>query len=68
MKRISVTSEDATGRNQSFHDNVTGKDFRRAEFVRKIEAGEYPHYHVRKINGVKTPASNPDSSTNNNLD
>jgi hypothetical protein len=40
----------------------------RAEFVKKIEQGLYPNYHVRKIDGVKTPASNPDNSEANNLD
>ena len=28
---------------------------------------EYPDYHVRNINHVPTPVSNPDRSTNNNL-
>ena len=40
----------------------------RAGFVKKIEQGNYPNYHVRKINGVKTPVSNPDGTSNNNLD
>ncbi len=40
----------------------------RAEFVKKIQADDYPGYHIRKINGVKTPVSNPDASINNNLD
>ncbi len=40
----------------------------RAEFVKQIEKGSYPKYHVRKINNIKTPVSNPDSTTNNNLD
>lgn len=40
----------------------------RAEFVREIERGNYPNYHVRDINGVKTPASNPDGNPRNNLD
>lgn len=40
----------------------------RAEFVQLIESGAYPQYHVRKVNGVKTPVSNPDRSESNNLD
>jgi hypothetical protein len=40
----------------------------RPEFVRQIESGNYDNYHVRKINGVKTPVSNPDNSEKNNLD
>jgi len=66
-KRISVTQESDSGRNQRFHDNYTGQNMSRQEFVRKIENGGYPNYHVRKINGVKTPVSNPDNSENNNL-
>ena len=67
-KRITVTRESDTGRNERFHDNQTKRDMTRTEFVRQIESGNYPHYHIRKINGVKTPVSNPDSSENNNLD
>ncbi|MGR2802906.1 hypothetical protein [Vibrio harveyi] len=40
----------------------------RSQFVKKIESGEYSKYHVREINGVKTPVSNPDPSKDNNLD
>lgn len=66
-KRISVTRETDSGRNQRFRDNRTGIEMSRAELVRKIEQGEYDTYHVREINGVKTPVSNPDQSENNNL-
>ena len=67
-KRVTVTQESDTGRNLKFHDNYSGEDMTRAQFVKKIEQGDYPNYHVREINGVKTPASDPDDSTNNNLD
>jgi hypothetical protein len=67
-KRVSVTKESKTGRNQSFRDNYTNQDMSRAQFVKQIEAGDYQNYHVRKINGVKTPVSDPDCKTNNNLD
>ena len=67
-KRITVTSEDDNGRNQTFHDNYTGSDMTRQEFVKEIEQGNYQNYHIRNINGIDTPVSNPDSSTNNNLD
>jgi hypothetical protein len=40
----------------------------REEFVREIEKGKYSDYHVRDINGVPTPVSNPDKSEQNNLD
>lgn len=67
-KRVRVTQESDTGRNERFHDNRTGRDMSRPEFVRQIESGNYPNYHIREINGVRTPVSNPDSSENNNLD
>lgn len=67
-KRVSVTSETTTGRNTGFHDNRTGSDMTRAQFVRQIEQGNYSNYHVRNVNGVKTPVSNPDGSENKNLD
>ena len=66
-KRVSVTTENATGRNTNFHDNYTGANMSRSQFVKEIQSGNYPNYHVRMINGVATPASNPDKSTNNNL-
>lgn len=66
--RVRVTSESDSGRNQTFQDKQTGRQMSRQEFVRRIEAGDYPNYHVRTVNGIKTPVSNPDSSTNNNLD
>lgn len=66
-KRITVTSETNTGRNNNFRDNVTGATMTRAQFVRQIENNVYDNYHVRVINGIKTPVSNPDKSSNNNL-
>ncbi len=67
-KRVKVIEETGSGRNTKFHDNFTGADMTRAEFVREIKGGNYPNYHVRNLNGVNTPASNPDSTRNNNLD
>lgn len=66
-KRITVTSETSTGRNQTFHDNYKNKDMSRQKFVKDIKKGDYPKYHVRTINGIETPVSNPDKSTSNNL-
>ncbi len=66
--RIKVTQESDSGRNQRFHDTRTGADMTRAQFVKEIESDQYDNYHVRKINGVKTPVSNPDNTKNNNLD
>ncbi len=66
-KHIKVTSETSTGRNESFRDPVARKEMSRTQFVRAIEAGKYPDYHVRHINGKATPVSNPDRSEGNNL-
>lgn len=67
-KRVSTTKESETGRNQQFKDNFTGETMSRSQFVKKIESGSYDNYHVRKINGVKTPVSNPAPNVDNNLD
>lgn len=67
-KRISVTHETDTGRNIKFKDNYNGNAMTRNQFVNQIKAGNYENYHVRNINGMDTPVSNPDKSTNNNLD
>lgn len=67
-KTVIVTGEEESGRNQNFHDNKSGKDMTRAQFVKEIESGNFPDYHVREINGVKTPVSNPDTKEGNNLD
>lgn len=65
--RVKVIEESGTGRNEQFVDTRTGERMSRAEFVRRIDGGQYPNYHTRVIGGVKTPASNPDDSENNNL-
>ena len=66
-QRVSTTSESSSGRNQRFHDNYNGADMTRGQFVREINNGNYENYHVRNVNGVATPVSNPDSTRNNNL-
>ena len=65
--RVSVNSESESGRNLTFHDNYTGRNMSRSQFVKSIQSGKYPDYHVRNINGVATPCSNPNKSTNDNL-
>ena len=67
-KRVKVTSETDSGRNTAFHDNFTGSDMTRGKFVREIKSGNYTNYHVRNVNGVPTPVSNPDRNRDNNLD
>ena len=66
-KRIKVTKESVTGRNLEFHDNFTGKDMTRSQFVKEINNGNYDNYTVKKINNLDTPVSKPDNSRNNNL-
>lgn len=66
-KPVKVTQETDTGRNTHFKDVTTGVSMTRAQFVNAIEAGKYPNYHVREVNGVKTPVSNPDGKEKNNL-
>ena len=67
-KTVVVINESDSGRNLKFHDTKNGNNMSRTEFVQKIEDGKYGSYHVRKINGLKTPVSNPDHSESNNLD
>lgn len=66
-KRVTVKSESKTGRNEQFHDNFKNRDMNRAQFVNRIKRNEYENYHIRKINGIETPVSNPDKNRNNNL-
>ena len=60
MSKIKVTKQSPTGRNEKF-------EISRADLVKQIKSGQQPDYHIRKINGVDTPCSNPDKSKNNNL-
>ena len=67
-KTVRVTRESPSGRNQQFYDPRRHSSMNRPEFVKAINAGKYPDYHIRKINGIPTPVSNPDGSQGNNLD
>lgn len=64
-KNVRVTKESESGRNQRFQ--VGNRNISRAEFVKEIKQGRHPEYHVREVNDVPTPASNPDRSKSNNL-
>ena len=66
-KSVKVIQEGFTGRNLKFQDKKTGRTMSVKKFVKAIEDGKYQGYHVRKINGVKTPVSNPDGKEGNNL-
>ena len=64
-KDIKVTKESPSGRNTEFqHGN---KKLTRPQLVKEIEKGKHQDYHIRKINDIKTPVSNPDKSKKNNL-
>jgi len=65
--RVSVLEENETGRNKKFIDNKTGHEMTRAQFANKIDAGEYSDYHVKKVNGLRTPVSNPNGNKDDNL-
>lgn len=67
MAKIKATSENKTGRNTHF-DVGSRSNVTRAQVVREIKNGQHPDYHVREINGVLTPVSNPDKTTNNNIE
>lgn len=67
-KTVVTTNENGSGRNLNFHDNKSGDNMTRTGFVKKIEGGDFNDYHVRVINGLKTPVSNPDKRESNNLD
>lgn len=66
-KRIIVIGKSSTGRNILFFDPLLFRIMTREEFVCAIGLGFYPGYHIRAINGVDTPCSNPDDTTVNNL-
>ena len=66
--KVEVIKESESGRNEKFRDTQSGKEMTRNQFVKEIEKGAYEDYHVRKINDVKTPVSNPDGKESNNLD
>lgn len=67
MGKVKVTKENSTGRNTNFQDTSNGKNMTRSQFVKEIENGNYSGYHVRNINGVKTPVSNPNGKKGDNL-
>jgi len=67
IKRISVIKESSTGRNILFKDIQTKHIMLGKIIADKILKGEYSGYHIRNINGVPTPVSNPDHIRTNNL-
>jgi hypothetical protein len=65
--RLIVTKENSKGRNVEFLDKKTGESLTRAAVVKGINTGKYADYHVRMINGLATPVSNPNGSSSDNL-
>ena len=68
MSRVRVIETDKNGNNSRFLDTVTKEEMTVGQFIGKINKGLYPTYHVRTDkNGRRFPASNPNSSNNDNL-
>jgi len=64
---LKVTKESNTGLNTQFKDTRTGRKMTRGKCADRVSAGNYPGYHVRKVNGKRIVASNPDGTKSNNL-
>ena len=64
---VIVLLENEKGRNDVFYDTIKNQVYLRDEFIAKIQAGEYPGYTVKTINGIETPVSKPDGRGTNNL-
>jgi hypothetical protein len=65
-KKITVTRENTTGLNTHF--NVPGQgEMTRGQLATQIERGNIDGYHVRRIEGRRIIASNPDGTESNNL-
>ena len=71
MKVVKTIAETSTGRNTLFQNTGNNEIMTRQEFVNRIKNPSsvyHEDYYVRNINGIETPVSKPDKSTNNNLD
>ena len=66
-KPLIVLEESDKGRNLTFLDMISGEVMGRHTVVARIEAGNYPNYTVKVINGISTPVSKPDGRKTNNL-
>lgn len=65
--RVKTIKENDTGRNLRFQDIKTKKEMTDKGFVRAIKKGKYVGYHIRTINGIETPVSNPNGNECDNL-
>ncbi len=66
-KPITVIKESDTGRNLLFLNMLNGEIMTNDVFVNKINAGDYPGYHIARVDSIATPVSNADGSKDNNL-
>lgn len=64
--RLEVARENKTGLNTHFKDNRTGETLTRGQVADQIN--QFDGYHVMNKDGKRIIRSNPDRSTNNNLD
>lgn len=65
-KKISVTRETDSGLNTHF--SVPGRgEMTRGRLASEVEAGLHDGYHVRRVDGRRIIASNPNGSTDDNL-
>ena len=65
-KNITVTRESRTGLNTHF--SVPGQgEVTRGRLATQVERGDHPGYHVRRLDGQRIVASNPDGRQDNNL-
>lgn len=55
---LKTINESNTGRNLIFLDTKNNKELTLEQLVKMIENGKYLDYHIRIINGIKTPCSN----------
>lgn len=67
IKNIEKIKESSTGRNEKFRNKNTGKEYTAKQLVKEIVDGKVVNAHVRNINGIDTPCSNPDGNKDNNL-
>ena len=66
QKRITVSRENETGLNTHF--NVPGRgEVTRGRLANEVEAGLHEGYHVRRVDGRRIIASNPNGSESDNL-
>lgn len=65
--RLVVERESKTGLNTHLRDTKTNEVIPRGEAAKRVKKGEYPDYHVAKLNGKNIIKSNPDRSKGNNL-